>query len=149
MMTHFMFLFLLLASPLFSEAPPTETPSPIEIQPALPQLPSEEPAGESKFMQELISMLTTLGFLVAAMFAVAWILKRLLRSRMEQMNTTSLIKILERRYLSPKSSLFLLEVNGKGILVGETVSGISKIAEVPLDQESKPSFREIYEKKEK
>lgn len=138
----------LLISPLTSQTPPIPLPETIDAPQNNPTPPPPfVDQGEDRFMQELVSMATTLGLLIAAMIAVGWILKRLLNKRIEQMNTTSMIKILEKRYLTAKSSIYLLEVNGKGILVGETTAGISKIAEVSLDEENKTTFKEIYEKK--
>jgi len=83
------------------------------------------------FMNEFMSMLTTLGIVVAVLFVLSWMLKGMLHTRVQQANTTSLIKILERRSLSPKTSIYLLEINGKQLVVGESINGLRALGEVP------------------
>ena len=54
---------------------------------------------------------------------------------MTQANQGSRIKIIERRSLAPKSNLYLLNIGGKGILVGESTAGLHTLMELPLDEE--------------
>lgn len=118
-------------------SPPAEKPLivPKPVTPATaPTLPKEleddSNGGNSRFLSELLNMVTSLGLIVAAMFGVAWILKRMMAQRMEQANVTSSIKILERRVLTPKSVVYLIEVEGKRILVGESHTGMTKLTDL-------------------
>ncbi len=108
----------------------------------------EQPEGD-KFMTEFMNMLTTLGLIVVFIFLVTWFLKRMLNVKIQQMNTTSLIKIIERRALSPKTAIYLLEIGGKEIAIGESPQGITLLGDFNTAQESAPSknFQEILEKK--
>lgn len=109
--------------------------------------------GLGSFFTEMLNMFFVLGFIVAAMFLVAWVLKKMLNTRLQQMNTTSTIKVLERRSLSPKSAIYLLDVHGKGIVIAETPNGITSLAEIPLPPEVKEeeakSFGKILDDKMK
>lgn len=100
----------------------------------------EENLGYGRFFSEFISMLFALGLIIGLMLVIAWALKRMLHTRMHQMNTSSAIKILERRTLNPKAALYLLDINGKGIVIAESSVGIHQVAEVPLTGISSNSF---------
>lgn len=108
-----------------------------------------------KFYSEFLNMLATLGFILALILIAAWFLKRLVNTRVEQANNTSSIKILERRSLSAKSMVYLLEIEGTGILVAESVNGITRLSEFPvaseMNEEKPPenptSFSKILERK--
>jgi flagellar biogenesis protein FliO len=62
----------------------------------------------------------TLGALVAFIFVTVWILKRLSHGRLAAFNSSRSIKILEKRPLSPKSILYLIEVKGKKFIISES-----------------------------
>lgn len=71
---------------------------------------------ESAFMKTvmiLIFILVLIGF-------TFWMFKRLSQSRVKQMNYMKSIKILEKRPISPKSVLYLIEISGKQILIAES-----------------------------
>lgn len=99
-----------------------------------PLIPIHE-EGEDRFFYEFMNMLTTLGLIVAAIFLISWFLRRMVNTRIQQTNTISLIKIVERRSLSPKAFLYLVEVHDKQFLIGETVNGMSNLGEFPIEPE--------------
>lgn len=106
----------------------------------------------NRFLSEFVSMMATLGLLIGLILIVAWFLKRMVNTRQEQANTTSIIKVIERRSLSPKSAVYLLEVEGKSLLIAESPNGITRLADydTPEDEEAKlPSaFGKLLENKE-
>lgn len=107
---------------------------------------------------QFFSMLLTLGFILCLIFVSVYFLKRVMRSRMHQLNKSTGIKILERRALSSKSSLYLVDILGKGVVISESASGINVITEFPvnmnvedmlekLQQDEAPSFKDSLIKK--
>jgi len=64
-------------------------------------------------------MLTLLG-LVALIVISVWMLRRVSHGRMKQMNSGRNIKILERRPLSAKSVLYLVEIGDKKVVIAES-----------------------------
>jgi len=86
---------------------------------------------EDHFYKEFINMLGTLGVLVALIFAASWALKRLLKTRTQQLNTTSNIKILDQRPLSTKTALYLVEIHGRTMAIAESHNALIKLAEFP------------------
>lgn len=93
--------------------------------------------GDNRFFQEFLNMLTTLGLIVGTILLLSWFLKKMVHSRIQQVNTTSIIKIVERRSLSPKSALYLVEIFDKQILVGETPNGLTTLAQVSLEPDER------------
>ncbi len=96
---------------------------------------------------EFIKMMGTLAFLLILIFVSIYVLKRLLRSRSTHLNKAHGIKILERRSLTQKSAIYLVDILGKGFIIGESANGIHLISAFPenvdisalLEQEKPPT----------
>lgn len=106
-----------------------------------PVFPMEDLIGKpnpetNKFLSEFVSMMGTLGLIISAILIFAWFLKRMVNTRQEQANTTSIIKVVERRSLSPKTAVYLLEVEGKSLIVAESVNGVTRLAEYDSPQDA-------------
>lgn len=80
-----------------------------------------------------------------------------MRGKMRHSKSGKGIKVLQRKAITPKSSLYLLDICGKGIVIAESPQGIHLIVEFPegtdlealLEKESldNPSFTELMQKK--
>ncbi|CAM0117354.1 flagellar biosynthetic protein FliO [Rhabdochlamydiaceae symbiont of Dictyostelium giganteum] len=105
--------------------------SPVEIAP-LPELPSYEWA--------FVKMLFTLILLIGSLIAVVAFLKRVAPGRFNGTLDSSSLKLLEKKALSSKTMLYLLDIEGKQVLIAESqleVKVISQLnAEVHSTQES-------------
>jgi flagellar biosynthetic protein FliO len=112
------------------------------------------------YWSEFVNMLVTLAFVLILIFITVWLLKKIMRSRVQTLNRCNGIKILERRPLNPKASLYLIDILGKGIVVSESQAGIHLITEFPDtvkieelfeqlqgEQKERPSFGETMSKK--
>lgn len=86
-------------------------------------LQEEEPPKEFNYWQQFFKMMTILGLLLAVVLTIAWTLRGYLNRRVQQINQNFLIKILEKRTLSAKSQLVLVEVYGKKMLVSDSQAG--------------------------
>jgi len=107
----------------------------------------EKPEVQTRhFYVEFLNMILTLVVIIILLLLITWAFKRLLHSRMQQINVTSTIKILETRAVSTKASVHLIEVQGKGIVFAESGSGIVKLTEIELPESS---FQNILEEKMK
>ncbi len=94
------------SSSLVLEQKEVVTPSPGDFSPAFPHY--------------FKRMLLSLGLLIGLLILTVWALKRLMRSREKEINEQKQIKILEKRVLSSKSLLYLVEVEGEKILLAES-----------------------------
>ena len=83
----------------------------------------------SRFTYEFIKMFVILGGMVAVLLAISWYMKRLTNKKFERGNDESLIKVVERRSLSARSIVYLLDVEGKSFVIGETPHGLVKLGE--------------------
>lgn len=71
---------------------------------------------ETAFIRMLFVLI---GLLIITCLGV-YLFKRYATTRLQQSNHTRNIKILEKRAISPKSMLYLIEIGGKKILLGES-----------------------------
>lgn len=80
------------------------------------------------FQSKFFHMLFILGLLIAFMMIASWSLKRMMRSKATNMNSISNIKVLETRYLSPRATLYLVEINDKQVLIAESPAHVTYLA---------------------
>ena len=101
-------------------------------------LPVEDTGGGDRFTSELVNMLMVLGILLAAMLGVTWFLRKSMNARMAGASAASNIIVVDSRKITTKSTVYLLEVNGKAVLVGESTNGL-----VSLDSNAKLPPEEV------
>ena len=96
----------------------------------------EKPSKQTdRFLTEFLNMLASLGLIIGLILIAVWFLKRLATTRLQQVNQTSVIKVLDKRMLSPKTMIYLLEIEGTGYVVSESVNGVTRISEFPILKE--------------
>ena len=76
-----------------------------------------------------LKMLAMLGLLVLLLGVTFWLFRRISSGRLKQSNQSRMIKIVERRALSPKSMLYVVEFAGKQVLIAESQLEVRKIDE--------------------
>ena len=128
---------LITLSPLAAQSPITEERTREALQKGY-----EDVQEEGEFYSTLMNLVFALGFIIFAMIIAAYYLKKYMQGRVEKINVTSTIKVLEQRNLSAKSVLYIVEAHGIKVLVGESVSGVVGLAELP---NTGKSFEEVYE----
>ena len=131
-------LFLLSASIAYpankNETPTTQnqaipsdaTPQPVE-EPARPGLPEDRSIAplpssaemSTSYESAFVRMLITLLGLIFLVFATFWVLRRMGKGKFSLGSGRS-INILEKRALSPKSILYIVEIGNKKILIAES-----------------------------
>lgn len=70
-----------------------------------------------------------------------------MRSKMRELNRSTGIKILERRVLSQKSSLYLVDVLGKAIVISDSQAGVQLLTEFPPGTDVELLLAEEHERK--
>ena len=93
------------------EQPPAE----MEKKPSV-NLQKTTESYETAFIKTIVVLV---GLLVLILLTV-WMFKKLSRGRLRSFNYLKSVKILEKRPLSPKSMLYLIEVGGKQVLISES-----------------------------
>lgn len=72
------------------------------------------------FGKELTRMMTTLGVLIILFVATLFVIKYFLNHKTMKMNASSDIQIQQKRALSAKTMLYVVEFEGKKLLVSES-----------------------------
>lgn len=107
-------------------------------------LPSAPPA-EDRLYEEFFKMISMLGLIIVLLLLGSWFLKRLLSSRNEQINSTSLIKIIERRSVSAKSAIYVIDILGKKVALAESHNGVTYLGDIP-SQVAASGFQQVMNK---
>lgn len=101
------------------------------------------------YFPDFLRMIVSLVFVIILILATTWFIKKFAKSRLRHMNQSNVIKIIERRVLHQKASLYLIDILGKGIVIAESNHGIHLITEFSADMnvEELANKIEISEKK--
>lgn len=70
----------------------------------------------------------TLIILGLLLFATLWFLRKLFRDRMQRGSEHQLIQVLDRRMISPKTVLYLVNVRGEEVLLAESQHEIRRLS---------------------
>ncbi len=124
-------LFSLFVLPLVAQEEPRYDP----LQD--PDFLIEEPIGappaeveETSFLTALANLLLVLVGLIALLLGAAYLVKKLRHQQFQGLNKTSEVMILERRSLSPKAALYLVEIKGERFLIGESPQGLVSFSKI-------------------
>lgn len=85
------------------------------------------------FQSKFLNMLFILSLLIGFMILASWMLKRMMKTKIGLQNTASNIKILETRYLSPRATLYLVEIQEKSFLIAESPTAVTFLSSIPHD----------------
>lgn len=97
------------------------------ISNVIPPIPGDLGASFAKMFISLI-------VLVALLFATYWFLRKLIQNRLQKGTAGGAIQILEKRMISPKTMLYLVEVENKKVLLAEShleIKRLMDLEEVP------------------
>ena len=78
-----------------------------------------------------VKMFLTLIALIALLGVSFWFLRKLIQQRLQKGNSQSAIQILEKRMISQKTMLYLIEVEGKKTVIAESHLEIKVIQSLP------------------
>lgn len=90
---------------------------------------------EATFIRTMVVLLCILILIGLAV----WMFRRLSHTRIRQMNFNKSIKVLEKRPISPKSILYLIDVGGRQILVAESQLEIREITTLDFPKDLDPT----------
>jgi flagellar biogenesis protein FliO len=122
-------LLLTIFAPLAAESPAPQVTETASVEPAA-QTAMTSPSYEGTVMK---MVLTLLG-LIALVILTVWALRRLSQGRLKHLNNQRSIKIVEKRVLSAKSMLYVVEVGDQKLLISESqveVRALSPLADQP------------------
>lgn len=129
-MKRILLLFLIFLTPLIGAAEPDNIPIPTELT---HELELAEKHGDTKFYEKFSQMLVTLAAVICFIFFFLWVLKRVLNVRVDKITQTGAIKVLEKKMLSPKTFVYILDFSGKIFAVTESINGVTLLGEVAVN----------------
>lgn len=88
--------------------------------------PDALPSYEGVFLK----MILTLAALVVGLIGAVWFFKRMSGNRFNNSSPGRSIQVLERKALSPKTTLYLIDVDGKQSLIAESQFEVRKVMEL-------------------
>lgn len=91
---------------------------------------------KDSFQAKFLNMLIILALLIGFMILASMMLKRMMKTRVSHLNHASLIKVVETRHLSPKATLYLVEVQDQMLLVAESPTSLNHLASFPTVEKS-------------
>ena len=100
-----------------------------------------------ELFSSLLKIASALAVTIGVLILTAWLFKKIMRRGGGEINDRELIRILSSLYLGPKSSIMLVDVLGRVIVVGITSGTISLLTEI-MDPESLEHLKDARVKKE-
>jgi len=85
----------------------------------------EERAQPADVRQLFYKTIVLVVFLSGAVLAGGWLLKRTTGNKFNSFNTEGAIQLIERKYISPKTSVWFVKINEKPIVIVEGVHGVA------------------------
>jgi len=130
MLIRILFILSLIFTPLFADEkaeapePPKEiveeSPSSTFLEGSFLEKHLSDKSKAPTYEHAFIKMILTLAGLVALVFFTLWALRKLSSGKIGGFSSQKKIKILEKRPLSPKTAIYLLELDGRQIFVAES-----------------------------
>jgi flagellar biogenesis protein FliO len=109
--------FLLLGAGMAPIAPNAAPDAPVEPS-AIPSVSPIDmvPGYEGAFLKMFLALIA----LIVGIFFTVWLLKKLSQGRWAGGNSSRAIKIIEKRPLSPKTMLYIIDVDGQQSVIAES-----------------------------
>lgn len=83
-----------------------------------------------------VKMFVSLIVLVALLYLSYWFLRKMIHQKLQKGNGNGAIQILEKKMVSPKTMLYLVEVENKKVLLAESQLEIKRLESFPAERES-------------
>lgn len=120
---------------LIADAPKQQTPAPAEkkeetppAQPVHEEMHVDVHKATESYETAFIKTIVVLVGLLVLVILTIWMFRKISHGRFRGMNMLKSIKVLEKRPLSPKSMLYLVEVSGKQVLLAESQLEVRNVA---------------------
>jgi flagellar biogenesis protein FliO len=123
------------ASPQSDDDTTPASPMPAPVAPGQ-EVPAPLPSSNdmtNSYESAFVRMLVTLLGLILLVFLTFWVLRRMGKGKFK-MGSSRHINVIERRAVSPKTMLYIIEIGDKKVLISESqveVRALTTIEEVP------------------
>lgn len=108
--------------------------------------PIEEVAAEASnynYWNEFLHTIFSLALILLVVGLLFFFIKKFLKKRVEHANKTSLLKVLEKRSLTPKCHVYVLDIQNHIVLIGESPEGLHPLGHWPSHGNAPASFADL------
>ena len=81
---------------------------------------SLDPIEPTDFKATFFKMMTSITLIVAVVFLILWLVKKFSANRFHTLNRERYIKVIEKRPISPKTMVYIVEIGNKQMLIAES-----------------------------
>ncbi len=113
------------------ELPPLQ-----EVSEDAPEIVKPPEVLTKKYEALFIKMFAIVFLIALSAGFIVWLYRRFNFTKMHQLNYLRSIKIVEKRPLSPKTMLYLVEVNGEQLMLAESQLEVRQVMSFPSDKEA-------------
>lgn len=96
-----------------------------------PSIPALVPEDGGRFTEAFIKVMAAVAVMVAALLFLSWSSRKMINAKIQQANETSVLKILEKRSISPKTIIYHMEFEGRSVLFAESINGVTLLNTSP------------------
>lgn len=89
--------------------------------------PIQNPLPTQNYQKAFYRMFGLMIGIIALIALTFWLMRKFMHAKIRQANESKSIKILEKRIISPKSVLYLIEAEGKKVLISESQQEVRAI----------------------
>lgn len=97
-----------------------------------PTTPPDLNRATESYEMAFVKTMIVLVCLIVLIVLTIWMFRRISHGRLSNFNSFKAVKVLEKRPLSPKSMLYLIEVSGKQVLIAESQLEIKALTTLEL-----------------
>jgi flagellar biogenesis protein FliO len=88
-------------------------------------IPALVPEDGDKFVGAFVKVMAAVAVMVGALMFLSWSSRKMINAKIQQVNETSSLKVLEKRNISTKTTLYEIECEGRSVLFAESVNGVT------------------------
>lgn len=96
-----------------------------------PPLAEMAPPPPGDFGAAFVKMFLTLIALILLLSLSYWLIKKIIQNRLQKGGGEKLIYVVEKRMISPKTALYLIEIEGKKVLLAESHLEVKRLESWP------------------
>jgi flagellar biogenesis protein FliO len=124
------------AAPENPLTPPIIHPETIILEPPSSEVEAPSSANNNEsYEHAFIKMILTLAGLLVLVFLTLWLLRKFSQGRLGGFTSSKKIKILEKKPLSPKTILYLVELDGKQVFIAESQLEVKMLLSPQIENE--------------
>ncbi|MDN3504169.1 MAG: flagellar biosynthetic protein FliO [Rhabdochlamydiaceae bacterium] len=93
------------------------------------------PLDTTDYKVKFIKTIVWIFFILGLILLLLWLVKRFSSKRFTALNQQKYVKIIEKRAISPKTMLYVIEIGGKHLLISESQFEVEFLSQIETQSE--------------